>query len=468
MFGDKDNIAAIATPPGKGGIGIIRISGPDALPLAASLFSKSADPEKKGMKPGDFISHRMYHGYIRTAGGRMVDEVLLVCMKSPRSYTCEDVVEIQAHSGPAVLRKILELLMAKGVRLAEPGEFTRRAFLNGRIDLTRAEAVMDIIEAGSADASEAAAAQVRGDLKQQIEMIREKLLQIQSETAAAIDFPEDTGEEIRTDRILKEIKEHVCPPLETLLQRYEDAHVLREGLRLTIAGKPNVGKSSLMNRLLRKERAIVTPVPGTTRDMIEETLLIRGISIVLTDTAGVHDSDDPVEKIGIERSRERIQQADLILFMTDSGSPVTKEDHAVFSAIGSKPLIWIRNKSDLKNAGAEAEIPKAWAHLPRITISALQNRGTDKLRDLIAETVLRSSGKEKAAGTVIPNLRHKQALEKSLTAVKTAVEGMENELPFELISIDLQDALDFLGEIIGLTVKEDVLDRIFSNFCIGK
>jgi len=462
---DTSTIAAIATPIGSGGIGIIRISGSDAMSIAASLFVRSSTL-KPDSPPADFASHRMYHGHIFDAEkDRIVDEVLLVFMKAPRSYTCEDVAEIHAHSGPAVLRTILELVLKKGARLAEPGEFTRRAFLNGRIDLSQAEAVSDIISAGTEKAMEAAAAQMKGHLKQQISEIREILLNILVQTEAAIDFPEDAGEEIPVDSILEILETKVIRPLKKLADRYDEAHVLREGLRLIIAGKPNVGKSSLMNRLLRKDRAIVTPIPGTTRDMIEENLVIRGIPVLLIDTAGLRESDDPVEKIGMEKTRERIQNADLLLFMTDMEHPLSAEDYDIFRAISGKKRIWVINKSDLAS-GRKAQIPESWQDMPRIIISAKYDQSIGELKDLIAETVLTSAFA--CENAVIPNLRHKQAMEKSMQAVNTAKQGMEKGLPFELISMDIRESADLLGEIIGLTVREDVLDRIFSTFCIGK
>ncbi|MGE0084231.1 MAG: tRNA uridine-5-carboxymethylaminomethyl(34) synthesis GTPase MnmE [Desulfococcaceae bacterium] len=462
---DTSTIAAIATPIGSGGIGIIRISGPEAMFIAASLFVPSS-ARKSGEYSADFESHRLYHGHITDAEkDQIVDEVLLVFMKAPRSYTREDVAEIHAHSGPAVLKTILELVLKKGARLAEPGEFTRRAFLNGRIDLTQAEAVIDIISAGTEKAMEAAASQMKGYLKQQISEIREILLNILVQTEAAIDFPEDAGEEIPVDNILEILHEKVRLPLKKLANRYDDAHILREGLRLIIAGKPNVGKSSLMNRLLRKDRAIVTPIPGTTRDMIEENLVIRGIPVVLIDTAGLHESDDPVEKIGMEKSRERIQNADLLLFMTDMEHPLSSEDYDIFRNVSGKKLIWVINKSDLAS-DREPEVPESWQDMPRIMISAKYDHGIGELKDLIAETVLKSAFA--CENAVIPNIRHKQAIEKSLHAVNTAKEGIENSIPFELISMDIREAADLLGEIIGITVREDVLDRIFSTFCIGK
>ncbi len=462
---DISTIAAIATPTGTGGIGIIRISGPEAMSIAGSLFVRSS-VRKHGENPAAFESHRLYHGYIMDAEkDRIVDEVLLVFMKAPRSYTREDVAEIHAHSGPAVLRSILELVLKKGARLAEPGEFTRRAFLSGRIDLTQAEAVIDMINAGTGNAMEAAAAQMTGRLKEQIAAIREVLLDILVQTGAAIDFPEDAGEEIPAESILEILGDKVILPLQKLADRYDDAHVLREGLQLIIVGKPNVGKSSLMNSLLRKDRVIVTPIPGTTRDMIEENLVIRGIPAVLIDTAGLHESDDPVERIGMEKSRERIRHADLLLFMTDMEHPLSPEDHDIFRTVSGKPLIWVINKSDLAS-GREPEIPESWQDMPRIMISARYDQGIGKLRELIAETVLKSAFVSESA--IIPNLRHRQSIEKSLGAVTAAKEGMESGIPFELVSMDIREAADLLGEIIGLTVREDVLDQIFSKFCIGK
>jgi len=481
-------IAAIATPPGTGGIGIIKISGPDALKIANAVFRSKAECRDRKRVENSFYecrdrkrvensfyntdaesgkrqSHHLYHGCIADdADNRIIDEVLLTLMFAPHSYTREDVAEIQAHSGPAVLRAILELVLKKGAVLAEPGEFTKRAYLNGRIDLTQAEAVMDIVAAKTEKSLEIAAAQIRGGMKKHIESVRDDLIGILTETEAAIDFPEDAGETLNADAITEILENRVIRQLKVLLSQYENARFLREGLSVLIAGKPNVGKSSLMNCLLQKDRAIVTPVPGTTRDIIEETLNIRGIPVILTDTAGLHESRDPVEILGIKKTREGICQADLILFMVDSSEPLTATDEAVYESIRHKKLILLANKSDLRPDNFKLDIPDSWGKIPLVNISALYERGLDELKDLIAE----AAGCFHTESPLIPNLRHKSALERSFEAVSAAADAIKASMPFELVSIDLQEAIDALGEIIGITVKPDVLDQIFSRFCIGK
>ncbi len=471
-------IAAIATPPGTGGIGIIKISGPEALKIAGAIFrSRAARENRKQLDlfsagsfyaahgSGSLLSHHLYHGWIADdADNRIIDEVLLTLMFAPHSYTREHVAEIQAHSGPAVLRSILELVLKKGAVLAEPGEFTKRAYLNGRIDLTQAEAVMDIIAAKTEKSLEIASAQISGGMKKHIETLREDLLGILTETEAAIDFPEDAGESVNADKISEILQNRVIKQLNDLLSQYENARFLREGLAVMIAGKPNVGKSSLMNCLLQKDRAIVTPVPGTTRDIIEETLNIRGIPVILSDTAGLHESCDPVEILGIEKTRKSIAAADLILFMVDSSEPLTAADDAVYESIRHKKLILLANKSDLRPDNFKPDIPDSWNKIPLVNISALYEKGLDNLKDLIAE----AGGGIHAESRLIPNLRQKRALERSLEAVSAAADAVRSSMPFELVNIDLQEAMDALGEIIGITVRPDMLDQIFSRFCIGK
>ena len=459
---DHSTIAAIATPPGAGGIGIIRISGPEALAIATSLFQGAGRPAASELK-----SHRLYHGYIRDPKtGRVLDEVLLTLMRAPRTYTREDVAEIHAHSGPATLRAVLGLVLREGARLAEPGEFTKRAFLNGRIDLTQAEGVMDLISARTDRSLNLAAAQIRGGMKTDIEAIRNQMQGILTETEAAIDFPEDVGEEIDALAVLDRLENLIITPLRELVSRYDEGHMLRDGLQVVVAGRPNVGKSSLMNRLLRKERAIVTDVPGTTRDILEESLTLQGIPVVLTDTAGLHETDDPVEQIGIERAYSRLETADLVLFVTDASAPLTAQDHRIYDSVRHCPLIRVINKSDLVAGDVGPEIPAEWAAMPHVRISARYGQGIDALRALITDISLKDS--LACESTVVPNLRHKVAIEASLDAVLAAADGIRDGIPFELVNIDIREALDLLGEVTGVTIREDVLDRIFSNFCIGK
>ncbi len=467
---NSSTIAAIATPIGCGGIGIIKISGPNALSIAAHIFRKSGFKQEwlDTANNFSFKTHRLYHGHIiDPENGLVLDEVVLAVMKAPCSYTREDVVEIQAHSGYAVLSAILLLVLKQGVKPAEPGEFTKRAYINGRIDLTQAEAVIDIINARTDKALEIATSQIKGDMKVRVEAIRGVLVNIMTKVSAAIEFSDDVGKTIDADSAIEELQGGVVARLKELIEQYDNAHVLRDGVNLVIVGQPNVGKSSLMNSLIKKDRAIVTCVPGTTRDLIEETLNIHGIPVIITDTAGLHKTDDPVEVIGIKKTYEHTSGCDLVLFMVDASCPLTSEDIAIFEKINNKKTILVINKSDLVDEKFAMNIPSHWADVPQVTISARYNRGIETLKDLVAKTVLSGQGID-IADKIIPNLRHKIALDKSLESVSLSIEGFQAEVPFELIAIDVQGSIDSLGEITGVAAREEVLDKIFSSFCIGK
>jgi tRNA modification GTPase len=471
---DGSTIAAIATPVGSGGIGIIRISGPDALSIAGSIFCRSASSlasTVNSTENTDLVrlpSHRLYHGYIRDIEKRQVlDEVLLAVMKSPRSYTREDVVEIQAHSGPIALGTILDLVIKQGARIAEPGEFTKRAYLNGRIDLTQAEAVADVINARTKKSLEIATAQITGDMRACIESIRRALLQVLTEIEAAIDFPDEMEEIGETGPGMQMIQRNVIASIEALIDHYNTSHFLRDGLKIAVIGRPNVGKSSLMNRLIEKERVIVTAVPGTTRDLIEESLNIRGIPVILTDTAGLHETEDPVETIGIEKTHAYVNGADLILFMLDVSCPISDTDNQIYETIKNKPVILVLNKSDLVADDYKVELPAGWQELPCQSISALYNLGLTQLKELIATVSLG----ETLLGTdqqIVPNLRHKRALEQSLQVSQAALKGLQLQTPTELVAIEIRAAINFLDDILGLNTGEEVIDQIFSRFCIGK
>lgn len=468
-----DTIAAIATPMGSGGIGIIKISGKDAFSIAGSIFQRSYDPpdEQQGRIPHLFSSlrsHRLYHGHIvNTQNGQVLDEVLVSKMKAPRTYTREDVVEINTHSGPVVLGSILDLVLKNGARLAEPGEFTKRAYLNGRIDLTQAEAVIDIINSRTEKSLEIATSQIKGGLKSTIESIRKTLLDILTDAEAAIDFPEDVGETINPEDVAEKLEKGVVGILEELVDQYENARYLRDGLKMVVIGRPNVGKSSLMNRLIQEDRVIVTPIPGTTRDLIEETLNIHGIPVVVADTAGLHDTDDPVEVIGIEKTQEYIDGSDLILFMVDASDPLTDEDVKIYETVQHKRLIMVVNKIDLVEDGFQVAPSDPWEKIPSANISALYGRGLSRLKDLIAKLATGDRRLE-VQNRIVPNLRHKNALEKSLELAVSAAREVCKGTPFELIAIDIQEAVDRLGEIIGVSAREEIIDQIFSRFCIGK
>ena len=465
---NSSTIAAIATPAGKGGIGIIKISGPESLSIAAAVFRASVPhPRSTGRGRELFRSHRIYHGHIVDPDcGRVVDEVLLSVMRSPRSYTREDVVEINAHSGYRVLSAILELVVSKGARLAEPGEFTKRAFLSGRIDLTRAEGVIDIINARSDRALQMAGEQIRGALSETIIEIRSKLISVIADIEAAIDFPEDVEQPVSSENARVAIEKEIRAPLLALIDQYRSGHFFRDGVTLAVVGRPNVGKSSLVNRLIQKDRIIVSAIPGTTRDLVEETFDIHGLPIRITDTAGLHDTEDPVEVMGIEKTRACMKDADLIYFLVDAGAPLTDDDEVIYQCLEGKAAILILNKIDLLADHGDFKIPKRWT-IPVVRTSALYNRGIETLKALSAEIMMRN-GTGTGQNPVAPNLRHKISLQRGVQAVDAALKGLGEAIPEELIAIELKQAVGALDEITGNAVLPTVLDEIFSRFCIGK
>ncbi|MBA3012865.1 MAG: tRNA uridine-5-carboxymethylaminomethyl(34) synthesis GTPase MnmE [Proteobacteria bacterium] len=465
----NDTIAAIATPYGSGGIGVIRISGPQAFKIAASLFSTTRRP---GGKTPHLISHRVVHGFIMDRSdpdnAQVIDEVLLVPMKAPRSYTAEDVVEIQAHSGTIVLKTILELAISRGARLSEPGEFTKRAFLNQRIDLTQAEAVADIINARSASALKFACSQNLGELKRKIGQLRDPLITFLARLEASIDFPDEVepfeispSEADQLDQVMEKCRDFI--------QQHDDACFLKEGIRVAICGKPNVGKSSLMNRLLEQDKSIITAVPGTTRDPIVEGLNINGIPFVIIDTAGIHETDDLVEIIGIEKAKDHITAADLILLMKEPGSVFSEREFQRMIPLG-KNVILVINKMDLARENTkDMELPQLtqdYAKIPVVQISALMNQGIKTLKEKIVDMCIRDLTMEPSA--VIPNLRHKKALELTLSSLESVKKGLARGQEEETLAIDIKNSIDCLGTITGETASIDILDTIFSNFCIGK
>lgn len=457
----NDTITAIATPFGSGGIGVIRISGTDAFSIASKLFSK----RKAGFEaPENFESHKVYHGYIfnhKTLA--VIDEVLLISMKGPSSYTAEDVIEIQAHSGTFVLRAILEEILSFGARLSEPGEFTKRAFLNQRIDLTQAEAVVDIINAKSANALKFATSQSLGTLREKIRELRERLIHFFSLIEVGIDFPDDVAPFCPSENEIQRLAD-VLEKCREFIKQHNDACFLKEGIRVTICGAPNVGKSSLMNRLLEKDRSIITPVPGTTRDPVEEGLNIDGIPFVITDTAGIHQTDDLVEIIGIEKAKNHITTSDIILFMKEPGSVFSEREFEKIVPPGKK-VIFVVNKIDI-NDGNLPKLSEKYQHIPTVEISALLNKGVRELKQKILNISIADLDMEKSP--VIPNLRHKKALEQSAESLEAALAGLKNGQAEELLAIDIKHSIDSLGTITGETASLDILDNIFSNFCIGK
>jgi tRNA modification GTPase len=468
----ETTIAAIATPPGPGGIGIIRISGRRALTILQKLFKprhlQSAAPDDLS-----FQSHRMYYGWIiAPESNEPIDEVLAVYMRAPYTYTTEDVVEIQCHGSYLVLQEILAQIFTAGARPASPGEFTKRAFLNGRIDLTRAEGVIELIEARTRPGLKLATAQLQGLLQQKITAIRDALINLKAVVEVAIDFPEEDAEIIDPASMQHTIALEAAEPLETMIASADQGKIFREGISVVILGRPNVGKSSLLNCLLKEDRALVTPVPGTTRDTIEECLNIKGMPVHIIDTAGIRDTDEIVEGMGIERARAKLAAADLVLMMLDASAPLTPADHQLYASIKKENTtgkrLLLLNKTDLKGHADFDNKVDAFGDDPLIRISAKTLAGIEELTETIFKMMTGGCGEWDPGSTAVPNLRQKDAMKKALSACNRVTAGLRNNLPPDLIAIELQAALDHLGDIVGDTTSEDVLDVIFERFCIGK
>ena len=458
-----DTIAAISTPLGAGGIGIVRLSGPQARQILGKIFRRrGAD--------GSFSSHQFYLGEVLRpqdpAGGGVIDEVLAVFMEKPRTYTREDVVEIQAHSGILILQEILNAVLQSGARLAEPGEFTQRAFLNGRIDLTQAEAVIDLIQSKTRKSLELANLQRQGRLGTEVRQIRDGLMDLLAGMEAGIDFPEDEVFELSGENIKLRLQ-GALDRLNSLLRTYEQGKVFREGVSAVIVGRPNVGKSSLLNALLREERAIVTPIPGTTRDIIEEGLNVRGILLRLMDTAGLRQTKDEVEVEGVRRTRDRLAQADLVIWVVDGSESFTPDDRDILTEVRDKRAVVAINKNDLPQRVDLQDLAGELPGVPLIPVSALHHLRIDALEDAIRDRVLNGTP-ESSSEILLSNLRHKQALERAREGLERVLEANRRNLSPEFLSMDLGAALQSLGEIVGETTSEDLLERIFSQFCIGK
>lgn len=469
----EDTIAAIATPPGPGGIGIVKISGPLALPILKQLFHHRSSAKVRETLPL-FNSHHLYYGWLTTPDQEtVIDEVLAVYMQRPHTYTREDVVEIHCHGSYVVLQEVLGHVMAAGARAAEPGEFTKRAFLNGRIDLTQAEAVVELLQAKTISSLSMATAQLQGKLHDRINSIRQALLSMRAIIEVAIDFPEDNDEIIKADELLKKLREEVQNQLTEMLNRADQGKILREGVSVVILGRPNVGKSSLLNTLLQEDRAIVTPIPGTTRDTIEEHLNIKGLPIRIVDTAGIReDASESVEAMGIERARAKVAAADLILFMLD-GSEILKQDDRQFyntllTTCGNSKLLIVVNKKDLAPDFNPDLYADAFGDQPLLAISAKYHEGIRELEDTIFTMITGDCQHWDPGAAAAPNLRHKDAIVKALQACNQVETGLSAAISPDLLAIDLQAGLDHLGDIVGETTTEDILDLIFEQFCIGK
>lgn len=470
----EDTICAIATAPGEGGIGVVRISGEKAVEIASGVVCLTS-----GRTLSEVTSHTLYQADIvgalsenaaaRRLSSTPIDQALAVVMRAPRSYTAEDVVEIHCHGGAFVLQCLCEALIAAGARMAQPGEFTKRAFLNGKLDLTQAEAVLDTIRAKTATSLRLAQEQLRGSLSKEVNLIRERLIHLLAHVEAAIDFT-DEGITFIPERDLLQGIESTLEQLSRLVESYQEGRILREGITAAIVGRPNVGKSSLLNALLRTDRAIVTPIPGTTRDVLEETLNIRGVPVRLLDTAGLRDATDVVEREGVRRSRAAMEQADLLLLLLDGSMPPHPEDRVLGSAGRDKKMILVINKSDLPHGICPEDLQtlrQAIAADATVWISARTGAGLDDLRDAIRYLVLRPE-LESGEAAVVTALRHRTGLVKAMEALRGASESIQNHLSPEFIALDLRGALDALGDIVGATTTDDILDHVFSRFCIGK
>lgn len=456
----EDTIAAIATAPGEGGIGVVRISGEKSKEILEKIFLKK-NSEK------DLVPRMMHYGFVRNNfSGELIDEVMAVYFKAPYSYTAEDVVEIQCHGSMVSLRKILSLVLKNGARIAESGEFTKRAFLNGRLDLSQAEAVIDLIRAKSDKSFDVALNQLEGNFSKEIRKIRAELMNSLVNITVNIDYPDEDIEQLTFENLVSDLTS-VRVKVEKMLQTSNTGRIMSEGLKISIIGKPNVGKSSLMNALLKETRAIVTSVPGTTRDTIEEMLTIRGIPVKLTDTAGIRHTEDIIEKIGIEKSKEAFNNADLIIFMADRSRVLDEEDFSILSHIGEKKAIVILNKTDFPKAFDETEIEKLLPKACIIEASVANGEGIEELENVVENLVYGGEVKQ-SDSMMVTNVRHKNLLEEADSSLADAIEMAKACQPLELLEIDASRAYECLGAITGEAVEEDIINEVFARFCLGK
>lgn len=453
----ESTIAAISTAYGEGGIGIIRISGEKSYEILEKIFDT----------PFKMENRKMTYGHIKDPeNGDIMDEVLAVYMKAPHTYTREDVVEINCHGSVVSLKNTLDLVLRSGAELAEPGEFTKRAFLNGRLDLSQAEAVIDIIKAKTDKSFDVAIKQLDGSLKRKIDEIRKKILDVLVDITVNIDYPDEDIEEIVYDEMIKSLKE-AGADIEKLVNSGDTGKIIREGIKVAIIGKPNVGKSSLMNALLNEDRAIVTSVPGTTRDTIEEKMSIRNIPVVITDTAGIRETDDMVEKIGIEKSKESFNNADLVIFMIDTSREIDHEDMEIASYIGERKTLVLANKSDLAKVSSYDEIMKMIPNGKLIETSMEKGHGIEEIKDEIEGMVFGGEIKQNES-LIITNLRHLDLLRNSLSSLNDGIRMAEAMEALEFIEVDVKKCYELLGEITGESVTDDILTEVFSRFCLGK
>lgn len=453
-----DTIAAISTPRGEGGIGIVRLSGDESLGILSKIFKPKSKKDVKEIK-----SYTINYGHIYD-GEELIDEVLVSVMKAPNTYTREDIVEINCHGGYLITQKVLELVLKNGAKIAEPGEFTRRAFLNGRLDLTQAEAVIDLIHGKTDKSISLSLNNLRGDLRDQINHLKKILLDVAAHVNVVLDYPEEGVDEPIPEHLIIELH-NVKDTITKLVESYDKGKMIKEGIKTAIVGKPNVGKSSLLNSILREERAIVTSIAGTTRDTIEEIINIKGIPLIMVDTAGIRKTQDEVENIGVQKSKKMLKEADLVLFVLDSSRDFSDEDREIYDSIQSEKVIGILNKIDMEKKLDITNLTKVkkW-----IEISALENIGIDTLENEIYNFILSENIEDSSEKLIITNIRHKSALEKTKKSIENIFETIDMGYPMDLIAVDLNDALDSLSEVTGEISSEDLLDHIFSNFCVGK
>ncbi|MDX9713846.1 MAG: tRNA uridine-5-carboxymethylaminomethyl(34) synthesis GTPase MnmE [Dissulfurispiraceae bacterium] len=475
-----DTIAAISTPPGRGGIGIVRLSGPEALKIAGDLFQSKSNrqlsvPTRKISRVGYIVDPET---------GRRIDEVILHLMPGPKTYTREDMAEINCHGGMMPVRAVLQILLNHGARLAEPGEFTKRAFLNGRIDLSQAEAVIDIIKSSTEMSEQIAMQQLEGRLSDEIKRQISRLTDVCVHIEAYIDFPEEDIEQLTLDQFSENIAA-ITSSLESLSKGYDEARFFREGVSAAIVGKPNVGKSSIMNRLLRRDRAIVTDLPGTTRDVLEEMLDIKGLPVRIMDTAGIREAHDLVEVEGVRRSLKALDGADVVIAVLDASRPADEGDREVVEKASLKKTIVVFNKSDknpaadLKNmtgiairradTGAEfVKVQNGSSEMPLMRVSASTGLGFDELKESLYSICIDPAAASSADTIFVTNVRHKTLIDKAISALSEAFQSIKQKDPGEITAISLREALDSLGQITGMVTTDDILNRIFSDFCIGK
>lgn len=457
-----DTIAAISTPPGEGAISIVRLSGEQAISIADAVFQSG---KKKLI---DVSSHTILYGHIFDPEKyQMMDEVMVSIMRKPKTFTREDIVEINCHGGIVVVNQILQLVLRQGARLAEPGEFTKRAFLNGRVDLSQAEAVMDLIRAKTDKAMNLAINQLDGNLSRLIRQLRQEILETLAQVEVNIDYPEYDDVEELTTRLLLEKANQVQKQIQALLQTAQQGKILREGLSTAIIGRPNVGKSSLLNHLLREEKAIVTDIAGTTRDVIEEYVNVRGVPLKLVDTAGIRETEDIVEKIGVERSRKALSEADLILLVLNQSESLTTEDKQLLDITSGNKRIILLNKTDLPSRINQEDLVPYLENEPALPISVLTSEGLDQLEQAIADLFFGGNTGDKDA-SYLSNTRHIALLEKAEHSLAEVIQGIESGMPVDLVQIDMTRCWDYLGEIVGDSVQDELITQLFSQFCLGK